>query len=259
MHLSILDKVLWATGFLGHVALFLILVFRHRLRSFPLFSSYILFQILSTALLFADYQYFAAAAYRGLYWCGALLDFCLLIGVLAEVALHLLRPARRWIADSRGYMISLSAVGVVLALGVTFWVHPLRSHSPMEWQLRANLFTSIVTCELFSAILLTSQRLGVFWRSHLMGLGAGLTVWAILCFAVEGMHAYWGTTAHFGVLENARKIAYLSTLAYWITNFWRDEPKRQSISPEMRDAILLHTDRVSYDLAQALGTGKKEI
>jgi hypothetical protein len=147
----------------------------------------------------------------------------------------------------------------VLALALTFWVHPLHLQSHKEWQLRANLFTSIVTCELFTVILFTSQRLAVYWRSHLMGLGAGLTVWALMCFLVEGMHAYWGPAAHFDALENARKFAYLGTLVFWIVTFWRAEPERESISPELRDAILLQTDRVSYDLAQALGTQKKEI
>jgi hypothetical protein len=259
MHLSNLDKVLWAAGFLGHVALLLILVVRHRVRSYPFFSAYILFQIVSTAVLFADYRLLAARAYRTIYWSGALLDFCLLAAVLAEVALHLLRPARQWIGDSLRPMMWLSAMGIALALALTFWVHPMRLHSPMELQLRANLFTSIVTCELFTVILLTSQRLGVYWRSHLMGLGAGLTVWALMCFMVEGMHAYWGSAAHFAALENARKMAYLSTLVFWIVTFWRAEPERESISQEMRDAILLQTDRVSYDLAQALGTQKKEI
>lgn len=259
MHLSNLDKLLWAAGFLGHVALLLILVFRHRVRNYPFFSAYILFQIVSTVVLFADYRLLAAQAYATIYWSVALLDFCLLTGVLAEVALYLLRPARRWIADSLRAMTWLSAVGIALAFALTFWVHPLRLHSLMEWQLRANLFTSIVTCELFTVILLTSQRFGVYWRSHLMGLGAGLTVWALMCFLVEGMHAYWGSAAHYGALENARKIAYLSTLVFWIATFWRVEPETASISAELRNAILLQTDRLSYDLAQALGTQKKEI
>jgi hypothetical protein len=73
------------------------------------------------------------------------------------------------------------------------------------------------------------------------------------------MHAYWGSAAHFAALENARKIAYLSTLVFWIVTFWRAEPEKESVSRELRNAILLQADRVSYDLAQALGTQKKEI
>jgi hypothetical protein len=80
-----------------------------------------------------------------------------------------------------------------------------------------------------------------------------------MCFLVEGMHAYWGSAAHFAALENARKIAYLSTLVFWIVTFWRVEPEKESVSRELRNAILLQADRVSYDLAQALGTQKKEI
>jgi hypothetical protein len=259
MHISNLDKVLWAAGFLGHAALLLVLILRHRVRSYPFFSAYILFQIVSTAVLFVDYRLLAARAYPTIYWSGALFDFCLLFAVLAEVALHLLRPLGRWIADSLRTMTWLSVLGIALAVALTFWVHPLHVHSHKEWQMRANLFTSIVTCELFTVILLTAQRFGVYWRSHLMGLGAGLTIWALMCFLVEGMHGYWGAAAHYGTLENARKIAYLNTLVFWMATFWRAEPERESIPPEMRNAILLQTHRLSYDLAEALGTEKEEI
>ena len=51
---------------------------------------------------------------------------------------------------------------------------------------------------------------------------------------------------------------YLSILVYWIVALWRNEPEKESPSPEMRNAILQMTDKVSYDLAQVLGTREKE-
>jgi hypothetical protein len=51
---------------------------------------------------------------------------------------------------------------------------------------------------------------------------------------------------------------YLSILCYWIFALWRDEPEREQLSPEIRDAILHLTDQVSYDFAKALGTRGKE-
>jgi hypothetical protein len=259
MHLSSVTRILWAAGFLGHVALLFILCIRHRLRTFPFFSAYIAYQILTTVVLFVDYEYMNAAHYALFYWSAAVIDFCLLIGVLTELTVHLLRPAKRWIRDSLLSMVSLTVLGLAIALLLTFWVNPIRYHSALTWQYRANFFTSILTCELFTAILLTSQRLGVYWRSHLMGIGAGLTIWALICFLVDGLHTYWGAQIHFDALENTRKIAYLGTLAFWITNLWRNEPERNPIPREMHDAILRQADRLSYDLAEVLGTQEEEL
>lgn len=259
MKVSIVDEILWAAGFVGHAALFLILLFRSRVRAFPVFSAYVLFQIVATIVLFVDYRILSGSRYALLYWSGAILDFCLLTAVLAEVALRLLRPSRRWVEGSVGTMLSLSILGVVIAAALTFLVHPWHEHSAIVWQLRGNLFTSIVTCELFTVVLLTSQRFGVYWRSHLMGLGIGLTIWALTAFVVDGLHAMMGGAAHYNGLEDARKIVYISTLVFWISAFWRDEPQMLRMPPEMRNRILQEADRVSYDLAKVLPAREKEI
>jgi hypothetical protein len=51
---------------------------------------------------------------------------------------------------------------------------------------------------------------------------------------------------------------YLSILCYWIIALWRNEPEKEQLAPEMREAILHLTDKVSYDLAKVLGTRGKE-
>lgn len=258
MHTSTLDQVLWAAGYIGHVALFLLLMWRSRLPEFPAFSTYIAFQIVTTMVLFADYRYAHGSGYASLYWASVLLDFLLLVCVLSEMAMHLLRPASVWIADSRQRLAVWAGLGLVVALLLTFWVNRLRSPSLLAWQYRGNLFTSIMICELFTAILLTSQQAGVYWRSHLVGIGAGLTIWALLSFAGDALQSHWVDSRHHVLIETGRKLAWLGTLAFWMVTFWRDEPEKEQLSPEVERAILHHANRVSYDLAEALGTRERE-
>jgi hypothetical protein len=257
MDLSLLDRVLWATGFSGHIALLSILVARGRVRGFPLFTLYIAYQIVTTMVLFATYREASARVYAVAYWDSAALDFALLLGVLAEIAYIVFRPATEWVQHSRGRLIGFGLAAILLAAGLSVWVHPSGSSLHALWRIRENLFTSIVTCELFTVILLTSQRLGLHWRSHVMHLGYGLTVWALMCFFVEGLHAYWGRGLHFTILEHVRMFAYLGTLFFWIGTFWRDEPKRTIATAEMQRTALLLSSRLSYDLAAALDSGKK--
>jgi hypothetical protein len=67
-----------------------------------------------------------------------------------------------------------------------------------------------------------------------------------------------GRGGHFLALEHVRMLVYLCILVYWIVALWRNEPEKEQPSAEMRDAILHVTDKVSYDLAQVLGTRGKE-
>jgi hypothetical protein len=42
--------------------------------------------------------------------------------------------------------------------------------------------------------------------------------------------------------------AYLTTLSYWIVQFWLEEPVRRPISPELRAYIEALHERVKIDL-----------
>ncbi len=257
MDLSLLDEALWAAGFLGHVALVFILFARQRVRSFPFFTAYSGYQILTTIVLFVTYRVAGAQVYTRAYWISVALDFLLLLAVLTEIAYIVFRPAARWEEHSRARLMYFGLLAILLAAVLSLGVHPGDSTLAALWQIRANLFTSILTCELFTVILFASQRIGLHWRSHVMHLGYGLTTWALMSFMVDGLHAYWGRTHHFGALEHLRSFAYLGTLLFWIGSFWRDEPKRTLATAEMQETVLHVSTRLSYDLAEALKSRKE--
>jgi len=53
MELSLSARVLWAAGFCELIALILVLIVRRQWRVFPVFSTYISFQIIETILLYS--------------------------------------------------------------------------------------------------------------------------------------------------------------------------------------------------------------
>jgi hypothetical protein len=91
-----------------------------------------------------------------------------------------------------------------------------------------------------------------------MSIGYGLMIWAVFALFIGLLHGYWGRSSHYLGVEHARMTIYLCILVYWIVALWRNEPEREQLSPEIRDAILHVTDKVSYDLAKVLGTRGKE-
>jgi hypothetical protein len=258
MRLPILDTALWAAGPLLNAALFCVICLRRRLRTFPVLASWCVFTIASAIALFFIYRRESRHVYAIAYWGVEGLDALLQIGVVAEVAHIVFRP--RGSAKKNGIWFAPLIVGAaVVAFSIVRWIHPAALTPVGVWEIRGDLFTSLIVSGTFTAVLLMSQRQGLHWRSHVMSIGYGLMIWAVVTLVIGLLHGYWGRYTHYLGIEHFRMLVYLSMLCYWIVALWRNEPEREPVSPEMRDAILHLTDKVSYDLAKVLGTRGKEL
>jgi hypothetical protein len=250
MNFSLIDNVLWAAGVLGAAALLTVLVYRRRSAAFPFFTGWMAFQVALSGLLFFVYRHGSSPLYAKIYWISVPLDFLLQLAVVFEIAAIVLRPTGTWLRDARTHFWTMGAAGVIPAAVVACLVHPSALSSLDAWEVRGNLFTSMITCELFLAMLIASNRLGLHWRNHVMGLGKGLTAWALISFSVDALHSLMGEAWHFRALEHLRILGWLFALGYWTLVFWLPEPERLPLSPEMRDYLVALHQRVRYDLAK---------
>ena len=250
MNLSMLDNVLWAAGFVGHVALFSVLMYRGRWKEIPAFTSYMAFQALLTPVLFAIYRHGSTLWYARVYWSSALLDFLFQIAIVLEIARIVLRPTGTWVRDAKTQFFLGGIAAAVLAAVLAWFVSPPAPTILEKWEVRGNLFTSLVICELFVLMGTTANRLGLAWRSHVMALGQGLTAWALIAVLIDGLHSYLGAERDFTTLEHLRMVVYVVALGYWMIQLWRDEPTRQPISEQLREYILALHKRVGYDLGR---------
>jgi hypothetical protein len=258
MHLSILDNALWAAGFAGNAALLFVLLYRRRWEQFPAFTSLIALYLLRTMLLFVVYRIGSRQAYAWTYWSAAVVDVALQVAVIIEIGRIVLRPTGAWVADARLKFFGIGTAGALLALGLAWAAEPSAPTSLEAWEIRANLFTSILICELFTAVLIASQQLGLVWRNHVMRLGQGLTVWAIVSFAVDAAHSYFGALRHFVRLEQFSILVFQGAQIWWIVSFWAAEPVRKPLSPDMRRYLIDLHERVQYDLARVITAHGKE-
>jgi len=258
MRLPLLDSTLWAAGPLLNAALFSVICLRRRLRTFPVLGLWCVFTILSAIALFFIYRQGSHHTYAIAYWVVEGLDAVLQIGVVAEVA-HIVFWPRDSVRKNGRWFLSLVGAGGVTALAIVWWIHPTSATKAGVWEIRGDLFTSLVVSVTFTLVLLMSQRQGLHWRSHVMSIGYGLMVWAVVTLIIGLLHGYWGRATHYVGVEHARMFVYLSILCYWIIALWRNEPEKEQLAPEMREAILHLTDKVSYDLAKVLGTRGKEL
>lgn len=248
MNLSALDFALWASGFLGNVALFTILVVRRRGREFPVFTTLIGYEAVMSAVLYAVYMYCSHAWYARIYWFYAFSDEAMQLGVVWEIARIVMRPTGTWVRDAKRQFILWGAAGILLAAALPWLVTPPAANLLHRLEVRGNLFTSLVVCELIAVVTRTSKSLGLGWRNHVMALGNGWTAWAVVAILVGGLHSYFGAERFFMELEHVRMITYLVVLGYWMVQFWLEEPARQPISPQLRAYILDLHKRIKNDL-----------
>src|SRR5260370_4965037 len=149
MNLSTLAGVLWAAGFVGHVVLFSVLMYRRRWREIPVFTAYMAFQSALTPVLFAIYKYGSPTWYARIYWSSDLLDFAFQLGIVLEIARLVLRPTGTWVHDAKKHFFLSAAAGILLAAALSWIVSPPAPHLLDRLEVQGNLFTRLVISEQF--------------------------------------------------------------------------------------------------------------
>lgn len=255
MSFSGLDKFFWLAGFLSSILLLIVLVIRGRWKTFPVFTTYIGSQILFSATMYGIYRNGTHAMYARIYWSGAAIDFALQLCLLFEIARNVLKPTGTWVQEARVFFVVLAVAGFALAAMLTSFARPDSPSRLAIWEFRGNLFTSLLTCELYLALLITSNFLGLVWRNHTMGLGLGLSSWAFITVSVNISHLA-GSYSYAKALDHVKVITYTFVLLYWIYTFWRDEPQRRELPPGMKKYLLAVHQSVRYDPAVVLSRKK---
>ena len=258
MNLTLLDNVLWAASFLGHAALLIVLFGRGGRREFPIFTSSIAFQLFNTVLLFLIYRYSTHHAYSRAYWTGAVIDFGFQVGIIYEIARIVLRPTGTWVKDAKKDFLLWTGLAVVVALIASGTITPPAGSAMSKLEVRGTLFTSLMTCELFLAMIMAANRLGLQWQSRVMGFGQGLTAWALTALSGDLAHIIYGWNRNFIILDHVRMIAYLIVVTYWMVIFWRPELARKPFSSEMERYLIAVHKSVQYDL-ERLSAVKKPL
>ena len=97
-------------------------------------------------------------------------------------------------------------------------------------------------------MIVSANRLGLQWRSHVVALSQGLTFWALLTLGSNVLHVLAGWQRDFTLYDRIRGFAYLGALVFWTVSFWLPETRRAPISSEMEAYLLALHRRVQYDL-----------
>lgn len=254
MNFPALDNIIWAANFLGIAALLVVLLVRKRWRQFPIFTCFMAYSILVSAGMFLISRYSTPTVYRIVYWTISGGDILFQLGLIFEITRVVLRPTGTWIRDARSSFVLVGVTGTAIAAGLCLAIKTPTASTAGIWEIRGDLFTALLDCGLFLAMLFASNRLGLEWRNHVMALAQGLTLWAFGSAASDLVSIFLGWTQQYRVVQLFPSFLYIAVLLYWIVAFWRPERVRAPLSNEMKDYLVALHSRVQYDLQQVTRT-----
>lgn len=238
--LSNFAGILWLSGFVLNCALFVILCFRRRARTFPIFSVFIGFSIIRSLLLFWLWRLSQWDLYRTVYFGFMFIDTCLQFALVWEIASKVFRRRGEWVPDVRDKLVFWSIGSVAIASVLTALQQPAGHGWLQNAVLRADFFPSILISELFIAMLVLSSEAGLNWRTHVAGITVGLAAYsfpAVVISTMANLHGFDKQGYLSSALENSRKELYVACLIYWCYSMSRPEPESRVMPPHMDGQI----------------------
>jgi hypothetical protein len=259
MHLTGLDLLFWAAGFVENLGLLFVLWYRRRASAFPFFTTLATLIVVKTIALYFVNLYGTKNAYAYTYWTLAILDMTLQLCVVYEIASLVFRPLNVWAEDIRSSFVWLISLSLLVALGLT-WLGSVPSQTWMQaLTTKGNLFASTLLSELFVAMMALSIKVQLPWRTHVAKIAQGLGAYSLISVLIDTGRSYFGVGRDrpaFIAISHVRMAAYLGCVTYWIASLWPDELPARTMTAEMREKLFTLQAQVTYHL-QDLRSRKK--
>ena len=246
MHHKGLEDALWAGALAGELAFAVVAAAKGRWRRFPASCAFILFPA-PDSVFFMCLAHAAPSRYGPCYMGYIGINFFLQLALILELARTVLARTPGLVRTAWKQSLTYSVLGVVVALGLALLVVPPAQTHMEQVEIRADLFTSLLTCELVITMMMTSTTLGLGWRNHVMAIGEGMLVWSTVEVIADSLHSYFGFNQYYAVPEYSANLVYIGALVYWCIQLWKEEPAPKAISPELRKYMIALHDRVHYD------------
>jgi hypothetical protein len=259
VHLTGLDLLFWAAGFVENLGLLFVLWYRRRAKAFPFFTALVTLVVIKTIALYFVSLYGTKKDYAYVYWTLAILDMTFQLCVVYEVAALVFRPLNAWAEDIRNSFVWLIGLSLLVAFGLT-WLGSIPSHTWMQaLTTKGNLFASTLLSELFVAMMALSLKVGLPWRTHVAKIAQGLGAYSLISVLIDTGRSYFGVGRErpaFVAISHVRMAAYLGCVTYWIASLWPDELPSRTMTAEMRERLFTLQAQVAYHL-QDLRSRKK--
>jgi hypothetical protein len=240
----------WFAGPTLQITLLACIVHRKLHTVFPRFFSYIVFQILKSAMLFVTYRFYGGSYFEA-YWTGNAISVVLATTVMDEILHSLFKEYGG--AQNLGSVIFRWACGLLVLLAI---VNALSSQEGASDRVVAVVLTfdrsvRLMQCGLVCLLLVLCRFLRHCWRQRVFGIALGFGIFASVELILVSLGVRYGS-------GSAAVVSLLKSTAYnAVTLLWIFYLSRQSHSiPEMELAPRLGLPSVV--LGDAISAGNHE-
>jgi len=209
-----LTDVSWVAGPALQIILLTFMIRRKLQGVFPRFFSYILFQILKSAVLFVTYRYFYES-YFDVYWTGNAISVLLAVTVMDEI-LHRLFKQYAGI-ETLGTMIFRWSCGLLLLLAILGAVSSQLGSADrvVAAVLAFERSVRLMQCGLFVLLMLLCRVLRDCWRQQVFGVALGFGIFASVELILISI-AMWYGEGTSDVVSLVKSATYNAVTLLWI-------------------------------------------
>lgn len=251
MHPSGFALFVWATSFLGQILTLLVLLVRGRARAFPIFTAYMVEEIVTAVVTYIVFIHYPLSTYQHVYWSLGIVDELLQLCVVYEIAVHVFCPTGVWARDIRRTFVGLVCGSVAVALLLTWLAHPAAPRPIQTFILRSNFFSAALMSELFVSMVVLSATVGLPWKTHAARIAQGLGTYSIVCLGLDIVANVVGLAqgGHtYTELSHVRSVTWIACEAYWVVMLWVAAPVPRELPEAMRIQIYTLQRQVENDL-----------
>jgi hypothetical protein len=209
-----IQLVLWISHPVLELLLAMALLWRKLYRKFPIFFSFVVFQLVHFAVLFPIHQYGSYSLYFYSYWIGATVGLIFSFLVIHEIFVDVFRPYHM-LRDLGTVLFKWAAlVMVIVALVVA-----VSASSTGQYPLILALFTMqrcvrVIQCGLILFLMIFSNYLAVSWKQPSFGIALGMGMLAGTQLTVNALYSGSKISAAAFVLANMA--LYCCPILVWL-------------------------------------------
>lgn len=259
-----IDSIIMFAGYIATVALVVVMIYRGLNKSFPIFTCYLVYGLITDPLLYWILSH-KPDLYPTAFAVFSATDFTFQLGVLLEIAMNVIRPVKRSLPPHIIWVLGLFLlVASVVSGAIAFKVlpHSTPSHFVDAIQMRMSLGMALLRMGIFVSIAVFAQLLGIGWKNHVLQLATGLAFYSAVSLIVETAHSRASLGPQFHALDQMVAASYVSTLLFWIWSFAQQEVARKEFSPQMQNFLLsiagsTRSSRMSLEAAVNKSTSRK--
>jgi len=236
-----IQLALWIAHPVLQTCVAVVMIRRKLHRTFPVFFTYIISQILVFAAVFPAYQSGNYRSFFFTYWICAVISLVVGFKVIHEIFLDVFRPYHT-LKDLGSVLFKWAALVMLLVACVVAAASPAGDQGPVVQAVATvQRCVRVIQCGLILFLLVFSRYLGVSWRQHSFGIALGFGGFASAELAMVALNA--SGHANPAVVGFFNSLAYNCAIVVWLTYVLVKSPSREAT------ASLLMSQRWDQSLA----------